>query len=617
MTATFDPIEFSYMRLPERFPPEDSIKYIKFGGDKNVIDGLDLSLTPYLKMPLHCKGNPLIQWIYLVAPTQSGKTAFLLGVVADCILQDPGTMKYCLPDEKTAKHVMQDRLIPMLTNSPELKSHIKAASRERIDCDNMSILTAWSNSPATVSGTPCKFVIADEIRLFRKEIRGEANALKQLHDRMTSYRAFGQAQGFGASSAGIYGDLLWQVTQPTSTTNVLYWHLKCKHCGLYFKPDFFRDLKDYDTLKCHFCKGDLDDRDMKRELNKDACYGTIDFEGKREPVPFGELVNTNMAFKYCSISSPFRPFKEIKQEYLETKDKPFQYKNFIMCWLAQEWEEDLSKSDPDVLQKISDHSTYTKYTVPEDALFLVSGIDVQGYGYNVCVSAWTPRGVFIIDWFIIKCNYKSAKISEIQRLIGTQVVDRIYKDKWGKCWKTALFGIDCNSYRTMETREAMGIFTNVVKTANCDRKQTVSLRYNAKLDLYFFDNDYYQGEVESLLITPETLYLPMNTEKNFLAQMTNCRKIAQTHKVTGEVKYYWTKKGQTDYRSAFLESLVCLDIHFENDSSLRTFLNDPDFCYNPYDYEYSKITRQDNRYMNHEDFNETRNDNNNIKATYY
>ena len=49
--------ELSIIRLPERIPAEEVVKHINISGTANVLDHIDLDMTPYLKLPISLIGR--------------------------------------------------------------------------------------------------------------------------------------------------------------------------------------------------------------------------------------------------------------------------------------------------------------------------------------------------------------------------------------------------------------------------------------------------------------------------------------------------------------------------------------------------------------------------------
>ena len=123
MKTKFSEDEIQILYLPERIPAEEVAKKIRLPIKANFSERIDLDLTPYLKLPISLIGKPGVISIFIIAPTQSGKTVFLQVFVADAILQDPATLMYVLPDETSGKKALNDKVIEMIKNTPELFAH--------------------------------------------------------------------------------------------------------------------------------------------------------------------------------------------------------------------------------------------------------------------------------------------------------------------------------------------------------------------------------------------------------------------------------------------------------------------------------------------------------------
>ena len=138
----------------------------------------------------------------------------------------------------------------MIQATPDLLKHAKktrALTLKSVELDNMTIFPSWSGSLATLSSTPAKKVILDEVRLMKLQIGEESNAIKLANDRLTTFRAMGLAQGYMVSTPSVEGDLLHQqLTVPG--TKVFRWHHRCGNCGSVELLDFFKNIKfDPDT----------------------------------------------------------------------------------------------------------------------------------------------------------------------------------------------------------------------------------------------------------------------------------------------------------------------------------------------------------------------------------
>ncbi len=574
--------------MPERYSALEVAKKIQLPIKSNIREEVDLDLTPYLIAPISLIGNPEVEWIFLIAPTQSGKTLFLQVVVADSIDQDPGTMIYALADEKSGKDALYDKVISMIKASPFLNKHVendKDLALNHIRLDNMTIYPAWSNSPATVSSKPTKKVIGDEIRLWSLEIKGEANALKQLNDRMTTYKSLGTAQGYGVSSCSIKGDLLYEQMKVPGTI-VLYYHVQCKGCLKYILPDFYRDILPYSNEKnifgrrkslfvCPFCKHKHDDKDFKKEYNRNAAYEEKGFEGKLTPRPLKELIKYRVVFRYCSCSSPFRKFKEITREFLATKDKLHDFKNFIMCWLAKFWVDDESKTTVRALEERK--GSYVRGFVPEGTMFLTAGVDSQDDGFFVTVRAFGFNcETWLVDHFHIHCPVHTSNVD----IVRESFTNRIEERKYGK-WRIALWAIDTGGNRTREVYDATDGLANCIRVKGATAQMRTEHSYNAKLDLHHVRTPVYLDETEERC-QKDGWHLPQNVGESYLFQYISTRKVREKNKKTGEYKIIWTKTGQNDYRMADVHCWICLDILIpEEGYTLRDKVHQEGFMYNP------------------------------------
>ena len=579
--------ELELFKLPDRYPAMEVANRIQLQSGANVLDKLDLELTPYLIDPVSLIGDARVEWLIIIAPTQSGKTVFLQIVVADSIDQDPGTMIYVLPDQNNGRKALKEKVIGMIKRTPSLMAHCeheKKLNLTSIELDNMTIYPGWSNSPGTVSSTPAKRVIADEVRLFNLEIKGEANALKQMNDRLTTYLKFGQGQGYAVSSAGTEGDLLHRQTKIKGTVN-LFWHIKCKNkdCGRYFLPDFFTHLNFKRTCTCDSCGYEFSDADFKKEYNRLACYAPKDWtkdEPRYEKSNIEDYLAKRMCFHYCSLSSPFRDFKTILSEYLETKDKIFDYKNFVMCWLARFWKVDLSKTSTEMFEE-KKVKGLKRGTVPENTMFLTAGVDSQGYGFNVEVAAWFYGGEsVIIDEFVISCSSKTSNVDQVEELFKTYLEEKVYLTENKAPWELAMWSIDTGGDRTREVYDATAGLPKCVRVKGAGPTQATVINYNQKLDLYLVRTGVYAQETEDASML-DGWKVHEDISDTYITEFVNYRKGEKVNAVTNESQTVWVKVGKNDYRMSCIHRYICLDISIDG-FTLRNKLTENGFTYNPY-----------------------------------
>jgi len=580
------PEELEILYLPKRLSALEVAKKIRLPQKANILNKIDLELTPYLKYPISLIGNTQVQWIFMVAPTQSGKTVFLQVAIADSIDQDPGTLIYVNPDEVLTKKNMQEKVINMILETPDLAKHmkgIKKTSRTGIELDNMTIYPAWAGSLGTLSSVAAKRAVLDELRLMKLMIGDESNALKLIGDRLTTYLHMGLGQGYGVSTPSVEGDLLHQqLTVPG--TLVLKWHIKCQNCGKVQVLDFFRNKKitnvvDTDGLTreiykcvCLGCGYEFDDSDQKRKLNSTGFYAV---EGGLLELP--QKLPKRVLCWFDSMSSPFRSFQAIWEEFKQTKDKLHDYKNFWQCWLAKFWIDDISKTSVEKLEKHKIEDACG--VVPEWCKVLTGGIDSQKAGFYVTIRAWGENRITrLVDAYFLECRLPTSHASDVRRVIKRDVTDRIFTTLKGDKWKLGLYAIDTGGNRTKQIYEGTAGLERIIWVKGRDN-QNLTISFNKEIGLYLVRTVEYLDETEEKSFS-ESFELPCNVPKEYLRQWVNLRKTRKVNKSTNEITFIWKHVGQFDYRMADIHSFICLDIT----TSVGTFrreLEKSTFFFNP------------------------------------
>jgi len=588
--STFSPAELAALELPERMPAVDVAARIRIPMKSNVMDRIDLSMTPYLIDPISLIGDESVQWIYVIAPTQSGKTVILQVAVADTIDQNPGTLLYIYPDENNGKAAMEEKLIGMIRETPFLYKHVVMPekinlSTKKIRLDNMTIWPAWSGSLGTLSSKPAKIIILDEIRLMKLSIGKESNAIKLASDRVTTFEAFGQAQAIGVTTPSVKGDLMYQQTLIPGI-QILHRMLKCQSCDRYWRPVFHKHMrrdkgsgKFAPILLCPYCHNKQEEGKHKRDLNKGSGYGIPKIhKGLKELPPLAHLKKKKMLFWFESISSPFRSLERICIEYEETFGKIEDYKNFFQCWCAEFWEDDISKLSE---KKLKDRIQigFMKGTVPKGTKFLTGGVDVQDVGFYVTILAHgADRKTDLVDQYLVECHKDTSNWQKTKDILEVKINTR----KWDG-WMLAAWTIDvADGDRYHEVMDATSEMNRCFRIRGTNSiKQVTNIKYNKELDHYQVKAYPYLEETDTLCIS-ENFTLPEDVEQDFLTQFPNARKIREEHPKTGESIITWKKTGQNDYRMSTVYAMESLDFTLEEGGyNLRDMKGREDYKNNP------------------------------------
>jgi phage terminase large subunit GpA-like protein len=564
----------------------------------NIHSRINFELTPYLNEPCRFIGDSRVKILGALACTQAAKSIFLHIALFDMIDQDPGPALYILPDENTAgKHV--ERITNTLRASPDFQKYITKNKRDlsnyEITLNNMTLFSGWSGSNATLSSTPMKRVYWDEIRLMPLVSSGESNAIKLGNDRMTTYDDLGLSQGYMCSTPSVEGDLLYQQLHVPGTL-VLGYQSQCQHCKEYQLLDFFKNVKWDEKAECarcvcSFCGWEFTDDDQKKSWNKFGKYAPMIFaDGNFQPTriyPNGDLeipytYAARMFFWWDSLVSPFRSFHKIATEYIQTRNKLHDYRNFWQAWLSKFWIDDVSKTNTIVLRERC-AANFRIRTVPDAAQVLVAGIDTQDNGFYVCVRAFAKLGLtWLVDHFFIECRIDAAQEREIFSLFKRDIFDRQYLSVTGKPWQISSVGIDTGGHRTQAIYNVSMLLKRLflVKGRNT-QMQSIMFSKGSAYDLYLVRTCEYLDETEEAAFSASFI-LPheVSITTDYRTQFCNIRKTREVNKKNGETKVVWKKIGQCDYRMADVHCYIALDIPTAN-GTLRQLLDQPQFLSNP------------------------------------
>jgi len=577
--------EIKYLKLPKRRSPLDVAANISLPLKSNVLNKIDLSMTPYLIEPISLIGDDSVRFIYIIAPTQSGKTVVLQVAVADTIDQNPGTLLYIYPDENNGKAAMQEKLIGMIKETDFLYKHVVRPektnlSTSKIVLDNMTIWPAWAGSIGTLSSKPAKVIIIDEVRLMALKKGAESNAIKHASDRLTTFEAFGQAQALAVSTPSIQGDLMHQQTDLPGL-QILHRMLCCQSCDRYWRPVFLKHVtldNGVAILLCPFCNNKQEEGHLKKLLNARSAYGIPkQHSGERHIPPIGELKSLETLFWFESISSPFRSLQRISKEYETTIGKMQDYRNTVQCWFAEFWIESISRvSELKLKGRIK--KGYMRGTVPLGTKYLTGGVDAQDDGFYVCILAWNSgKECHLVDQYKILCHKDTTTWEKTSRILE----ERLNTRRWDG-WMLASWTIDiADGDRTHELMDATCDMERChrIRGTNSNH-QVTNIKYKKDLDYYQVKSYPYLDESDALAVS-KNFYLFENVEQDFLNQFVNAKKTNEPNKRTGIEVVIWKKSGQNDYRMAFVYALESLDFYIDGEFTLRDVMDKEGFTYNP------------------------------------
>ncbi|MCG9891104.1 MAG: phage terminase large subunit family protein [Thermosynechococcaceae cyanobacterium MS004] len=321
--------------------------------------------------------------VVVMSSAQIAKTTFIENVIGYHIHLDPCPMLFINPTLEMSETFSKDRLDPMLRDC-ECLHGLVASSRSRDK--NSTILhkvfrgghltMAGANSPASLASRPVRKVLFDEVDRFAITAGLEGDPIKIAKRRAARF----WNRGFLlCSTPTIKGRSRIETAWLESDQRRYY--VPCPHCG------------HFQILRWGQIKWEGSPEAAWYECEE--CSRRIESYSKPQMVLAGQWRPTNPLGRYPGFHIwegyfPTTPWGKIADEFLSCKDDSEQLKVFVNTVLGELWNEDegeelewhtlLERADP-----------YEPLTVPEQALILTAGVDVQGDRLECSVWGWGER----------------------------------------------------------------------------------------------------------------------------------------------------------------------------------------------------------------------------------
>jgi len=395
-------------------------------------------ITPYLAGIMDASYFPSVQTVILCAAPQVGKTEAVLNCLGYAIDRDPGPALCIYPDELTARENSQDRIQPMIKASPRLRTYLTGldddSSMLRISLQHMPIYMAWARSAARLANKPIRYVIFDEVDKYPETAgKREADPISLGQSRTITYRH--NRKIWKISTPTTESGNIWQALTTEAQMIFDYW-VTCPACGHHHRMAFSSirwrhqeipgedgkcHSEDPETIEaeklawyiCPSCEARWNDYDRDLAVRRgqwrarppEAPPGHApdpDATPAPDPPPPLSLAEylkahrpVKIGFHLPSWLSPFVSFAEIAASFLRGQSDLNKFKDFYNKHLAEPWKQIVVSKDEE--QILAARCDLPAQTVPEAAVALTVGVDVQLSGFWFVVRAWAPD---LTNWLI-------------------------------------------------------------------------------------------------------------------------------------------------------------------------------------------------------------------------
>lgn len=377
--------------------PEESAEHGKYR----------VSRAPYQQEMLDAIADPNIEQVVLMTAAQIGKTNLLKIIFGYFVDIDPSPILWVCPTLQEAERTSKTRLAPMIRDCPTIFEKLGTA-RARDSGNNMLLKTfpggllilSGANSESSLSSYPIRVVVFDEVDRYDGDADQAGDPIA-LGKKRTDTFPYSKKIIF-VSTPKIKDhsriEKLWNI----SDKRLLI--APCPHCGhgQHLKWD---NLNYPNKGKIDVDSGILGIDDIYYSC--ESCGKAIAESDKPEMIRNAEWKATSKSariagFHIESLVSPWKPWEEIALEYEASKNDPLQFQVWWNTARGLPFERgDNIVYDWELLLRRAESSDYSMGSVPEKALFLTAGVDVQGDRMECAVFGWGEgEESFLIDYHV-------------------------------------------------------------------------------------------------------------------------------------------------------------------------------------------------------------------------
>ena len=341
--------------------------------------------TPYLREPMDVlSSNSPVQRVVMMFAAQTGKTEAGSNWLGYVIAHAPGPMLCVQPTVEMAKRLSKQRLESMITETPCLAERI-APSRSRDSGNTMfskefpggMMLLTGANSATGLRSTPCRYIFCDEVDAFPLDVDGEGDPVSLAEKRATTFArrkilltSTPTVKDFSRIEAEYQRSDQRRFYVPCPCCNVMQWLKWAQLKWVNNEPATAR-------YECEACKEQFAEIHKPVMLRKGEWRATAPGDGK------------TAGFQLSGLYSPlgWLSWADMVDDFLRAKADAPMLKSFVNTRLAETWEDDYSsKIDAAGMMERCEH--YEAGVVPEGAVALTVGVDVQDNRLAISVWAW-------------------------------------------------------------------------------------------------------------------------------------------------------------------------------------------------------------------------------------
>lgn len=324
--------------------------------------------------------EPGVREVVIMKSAQIGYTEALNNIVGFYIDQEPAPMMMMQPTLEMGEAWSKDRFAPMVRDTERLREKVAEAKAR----DSGSTIThkvfpgghltvVGANSPASLASRPIRVLLCDEVDRYPASAGAEGDPISLAKKRTATFRNRVVVMGSTPTVKNVS-----RIEAAFLSSDQRYFFVPCPHCKEFQRLEWaqirFEDSDPESTCYvCKHCGSILHESDKEWMIARRELRATKDFDG---------IAGIHVSTLY----SPWVTWSQMVRSFLEAKKRPETLKTWTNTELGETWEESATVIDSDGL--LARREQYGPQNIPEGALILTAGVDVQDDRIEVQVNGW-------------------------------------------------------------------------------------------------------------------------------------------------------------------------------------------------------------------------------------
>jgi uncharacterized protein YlaI len=347
---------------------------------------------------LDLAADPVVEEIICLKGAQIGWSEVCRNIFGFWVDLDPGPTMILMPDQKSAEDFKTERIDPLIKSTEAVRRHLTSRAHDdtkhRVIFDTMSVYFVWAGSKSGTKSRPIRRLICEEPDEYPPFSSTGGDPLSKAEKRLTTYRDKGRAKLLiGGTPTTRLGNTWkrWELC----AVRYHFW-LPCPHCNGYQllqwkqvkwpkaeageeRAAHAERVKSVGVAhyECEHCKGRIDDHHKPRMLRRGVWANEDQVVTQDGRVVGPHRVAKRVGVKVGGLYSPWVLFGQLASEWLEAQGDPNSLADFINQRLAETFEEERAKTEPDQILGRANGAP-APLIVPAWTRRLIATADTQG-----------------------------------------------------------------------------------------------------------------------------------------------------------------------------------------------------------------------------------------------